>query len=563
MLRSRPRPHLFERWVPEGLTEDERARTLVFFSVSLAALGFSLASVALAWASGLRWAFGLNAVNAGLSLLALLVGRGVRRRVFAVHGLLLAFAASIVVGSLAPSPFDFSTLMFLLLLPLAAATVLGAKATWVWVFVCALAGLVGVFAGSLGVTLGEVDPTPALTQGMNLLFVLCGCVTVVLVFWREKEATLVRMREAEAGQRRFFANVGHDLRTPMNGVLGLADALIDEPLSDRQREMVEAIRSSGSVLVGLLNDLLDLSKADAGRMELHPTPLVLEALAQELRGLWSPTAQRKGLELSVSVDSALPVAVAVDGVRLRQVANNLIANALKFTDAGRVQVRFGRAGELLEIVVADTGPGISAEAQAKLFQPFSHADDERTQANQGAGLGLAVSAVLCATMGGHLTLQSERGQGSTFRAVLPLVSAAVPTQRPCLKDADTPTGLRVLVVDDNAVNRLVARRLFEARGCQVSEAPSGEAALSLVRPAGFDMVLMDLSMPGKDGFETTKALRAAGYQGLVVGLSATVADDARRACVSAGMNGSLPKPLRADAVRQLLVTHFTGPRQAA
>lgn len=562
MLLPRPRPHLLERWLPSGLTEDQRARTLVFLSVACAALGFSLVSVLQAWVTGLFWALWLNAGNAVLAIASILAGRAAQRRAIAVHTLLAAFTASLVVGSLATTPFDYSALSFLVLLPLAAATVLGARATWVWVGLCAAAGLGAVVAGARGVTLGEVDPTPVLTQSLNLLFVLFGCVTVVLVFWREKERTLVRMREAEAGQRRFFANVGHDLRTPMNGVLGLADALIDEPLTARQHEMVEAIRSSGSVLVGLLNDLLDLSKAEAGRMELHPTPLVVEVLAQELRGLWGPTAQKKGLDLRIVVDPALPAAITVDGVRLRQVINNLVANALKFTEQGRVEFRLGRDGDTLELVVTDTGPGIGAEAQAKLFQPFSHADDERTRPNQGAGLGLAVSALLCATMGGHLTLQSERGKGSTFRAVLPLVAAQLPADA-LTAEAATPAGLRVLVVDDNAINRLVARRLFEARGCQVSEAPSGDSALGLVLPLGFDLVLMDLSMPGKDGLETTTALRAAGYAGLIIGLSATVAEATRQACLTAGMDDTLPKPLRAEAVRHVLAVHFARPRHAA
>jgi CheY-like chemotaxis protein len=337
----------------------------------------------------------------------------------------------------------------------------------------------------------------------------------------------------------------------------MTDALLLRDLGPDEREMTQTIRASGGVLLALLDDLLDLSKLEAGRLELMETPVSLTTLADELRGLWGPLARQKQLEFSVKLAPALPPALKLDGRRLRQVLGNLISNALKFTEAGSVEVTLSRGGGKLCCSVQDTGIGISVEQQRRLFARFVQADEARARRYQGSGLGLALSRELATHMGGALEVESAPGQGSRFTCTLPLVAAPPPETAPSTV-RELPPGLRVLVVDDNAVNRLVAQRLLDRSGCQVEVAIDGQGALEALGRGHFDVVLMDVHMPELDGLEATRRIRAANFPGLrIIGVSASAESADVHSCREAGMDDFLAKPITRDRLVDTLLRHTT------
>ncbi|MBM4779796.1 MAG: response regulator [Archangiaceae bacterium] len=460
-----------------------------------------------------------------------------------VNGFLWAFLPALSLGTLATTPIDLSNLGYLLLLPLVSAAVLDAAATRKWFLRTIIVGTAVSIAGHLDFVVPHVDPMPAVTHVMNFISILTAAMALMHAVANERERSLERVREAERVKSAFFANVGHEIRTPLNGVLGMADALLTHPLGSDEREMVQIIRSSGTVLHALIDDVLDLSKLEAQQLELHPAPVSLRALTDELRGLWTPMAHRKALALEVHADDDLPQAVLVDGLRLRQVLNNLLNNAVKFTERGSVGLRLSQHAGQLHFVVTDTGIGITPEQQQRLFQRFVQADDSRARSRQGTGLGLALSKQLTELMGGALTLESKVGEGSTFTCLLPLKATAMPERQPPVRATDLGR-LRVLVVDDNAVNRLVAQRLLDKSGCEVTVAADGPSALAAVARQSFDVVLMDVHMPEMDGLEVTRRIRASSHEATrIIGLSASADREDVEACRSAGMNDFLAKPL--------------------
>lgn len=355
--------------------------------------------------------------------------------------------------------------------------------------------------------------------------------------------------EANAARGRLLAKVSHEVRTPLNGVLGLTQSLLLQPLPDAVRHDLDLIHQSGTGLVSLINDLLDLARVEAGKLELHPAPVDLRRVVLDVSGLHRAAAVQKGLELRVhGVD--LPLWVSTDEVRLRQVLGNLVANAVKFTERGAVTIALVRgrdANGLVEVglSVEDTGRGIPAEALSSLFQPFTqaHRDLEHT----GSGLGLAISQELVRTLGGQLSAASTVGVGSVFTVLL-----TVPTALPHERRTPTPQVLptfRALVVDDNALNRRVARALLERIGGVTREAGDGREALTLAQAEPTDLVFMDLQMPVMDGLEATRALRAAGFSGGILALTASAGPETEAECLAAGMNGCVAKPVQLERLR--------------
>jgi len=356
--------------------------------------------------------------------------------------------------------------------------------------------------------------------------------------------------EANAARGRLLAKVSHEVRTPLNGVLGLTQSLLLQPLPEAVRHDLDLIHQSGTGLVSLINDLLDLARVEAGKLELHPAPVDLRRLVLDVSGLHRAAAVQKGLELRVDgVD--LPLWVSTDEVRLRQVLGNLVANAVKFTERGAVTIALARGRDsngLVEVglSVEDTGRGIPAEALSSLFQPFTqaHRDLEHT----GSGLGLAISQELVGTLGGQLSAASTVGVGSVFTVLL-----TVPTALPHEQRTPTPQVLpsfRALVVDDNALNRRVARALLERIGGVTREAGDGCEALTLAQAEPTDLVFMDLQMPVMDGLEATRALRAAGFAGGILALTASAGPETEAECLAAGMNGCVAKPVQLERLRE-------------
>ncbi|HKP78773.1 MAG TPA: PAS domain-containing protein, partial [Phenylobacterium sp.] len=359
-----------------------------------------------------------------------------------------------------------------------------------------------------------------------------------------KEAQAAAEAGAEA-KATFLANMSHEIRTPMNGVMGVLHLLKNERLSPEGRSLLREALSCGQMLAELLNDVIDFSKIEAGRLELAYEPVDPGMLVEGVVRLLEPQAKAKGLQLLVDADPALGW-VKSDPVRLRQALFNLVGNAVKFTEAGRVVVRRRRADAgVLRFEVEDTGVGIAAAAQHRLFERFNQADASTTRKFGGSGLGLAITRRLAEMMEGGVGFTSVEGRGSTFWIEVraePAEAQAEPIETlGALLD-----GVRVLVVEDNATNRLIATKLLENLGAAVATAVDGYAGVEAAARGGFDVILMDIQMPGIDGLEAARRIRALGGAAAatpIVALTANVLAHQRQAYLDAGMDGVVGKPI--------------------
>ncbi|PVM89136.1 PAS domain S-box protein [Caulobacter endophyticus] len=377
---------------------------------------------------------------------------------------------------------------------------------------------------------------------------------LVLDIDEQKRAELALVEAERAAQAaneakaQFLANMSHEIRTPMNGVLGVIHLLKRQGLSSEADHLLGEALACGRMLSTLLDDIIDFSRIEAGRLEVAPEPIDPAELAHSVARLLRAQAEHKGLALIVEApDHGI---VLADPTRLRQALFNLIGNAVKFTLSGSVALRLRRGeGDRLVFEVSDTGVGIAPEAQARLFQRFQQADASTTRRFGGSGLGLAITRRLAQMMGGEVEFSSVEGEGSTFS----LSISAPPVQTVPRDEADGDKmleGLKVLVVEDNSTNRMVARRILEMLGADVETAEDG---LSGVEAAtrGFDLILMDVQMPGVDGLEAARRIRALpGPVGAtpIVALTANVLAHQRATYLAAGMNGVAAKPISPTAL---------------
>jgi signal transduction histidine kinase/CheY-like chemotaxis protein len=364
------------------------------------------------------------------------------------------------------------------------------------------------------------------------------------------EKAMLQAQSANRAKTEFLATMSHEIRTPMNGVLGAVQLLAESHLDNDQRKLVTVIRQSSDDLVGIVDDILSLSKVEAGMLTLEKTPIELRALCDNLLLLFHPKAQAKGVVIWLTWDPGVPVRVMGDPQRLRQVLLNLVGNAVKFTEHGAVRLRVSVAGEgRITFEVSDTGIGVSEDKLATLFDPFVQADSSTTRRFGGSGLGLAIVQRFVNAMDGTITVESEPGRGSIFRVTLPLAEALDSTgvSPPPIDQLGTPgVGTTVLLAEDNRVNQMVFQRMLARLGYQVRLANHGAEALSILRDEHVDLVLMDCQMPELDGYQTTKALRQWGgvYSDLpVIALTASAMDEDRQACFASGMNDFLSKPV--------------------
>ena len=385
--------------------------------------------------------------------------------------------------------------------------------------------------------------------------------TVVdLTAWKKIEADMRAAKEvAEASssaKSQFLANMSHEIRTPLNGVLGMAQALDADGLTPPQKEKVGVILDSGKSLMALLNDVLDLTKIEAGKMEISAVSGDFLHTMKRTRQLFQATADEKGLDLLVRYDSNFPQRLTYDPTRVRQCVSNLISNAIKFTAQGRVEValsarRIDGPDFVVTVEVSDTGIGMSDETQAKLFTVFTQADGATTRKFGGSGLGLAISRQLARMMGGDITVESTQGQGSTFRLTFraqeaaPAHNAAPAPARAAEPAKRSLRGLRVLLTDDNAINRQVIKLFLAPQGCDISEATNGKEALDLIAQHDFDVVLLDVHMPVMDGKEAIQRLRAVPrWTHLpVIALTADAMSGDREKYLALGMTDYLSKPV--------------------
>jgi CheY-like chemotaxis protein len=397
---------------------------------------------------------------------------------------------------------------------------------------------------------------------------------------RNAERSLLKAKSAaetaNMAKNEFLANMSHEIRTPLNGVLGMLQLLQTTSLDDEQREYAEIAINSSNRLTRLLSDILDLSRVEAGRLEIASAPFALSDVLMATQQLFAPVASQKGLLLAFRAEAALPPMLEGDAARLQQILSNLVGNALKFTDVGSVEVEaarlpYARPGMVRVLfTVSDTGIGIREQDLERLFESFTQAETNYRRRHQGAGLGLAIVKRLVDLMGGSMDLESEPGKGSTFHVSLPFAESENAACRMPGRQQKAPAGaVRVLLAEDDAASQFTTLSLLDKLGYAADAVEDGERVLELLREKSFDLVLMDVQMPIMDGVEATKKIRA-GEAGTgnaaipIVALTAYAMSGDRERFLEAGMNAYLPKPVdlaALDAVLRLYRQRLLPPEQ--
>ena len=394
---------------------------------------------------------------------------------------------------------------------------------------------------------------------------------VALITAREQaNQRLLQAQASDAAKTKFLAHMSHELRTPVNGVLGMLELVGQTEPGPKRAHYLETARRSAELLLGVINGVLDISKIEAGNVELEAGPLDLRTVVQEVTDAFAEMARGKGVELTSTLPVNLPTALVGDAARLRQVLTNLIGNAIKFTEKGEIGIRVQTVDmsadfAIIAFAVSDTGVGIPRDKQRRIFDAFAQADSSTTRRYGGTGLGLAIAKQLCEMMGGSIEVTSEPGRGSTFR-----FTARFDRQNPQEDQTDhSPFGealersaprstgrVRVLLAEDNTINLEVARGMLENFGCEVDGASNGQETLEHHAVGIYDLIFMDCQMPDMDGFQATVEIRKrelhSGQRVPIVALTANAIHGDREKCLRAGMDDYIPKPFTAAQMHAAL-----------
>ncbi|MEX0964477.1 MAG: ATP-binding protein [Pseudohongiellaceae bacterium] len=472
-----------------------------------------------------------------------------------------------------------NTWAWLLCLPAIASLVAGRTVGVVWAIICGITLWVFAYLQYTGYEFpysGPIDGKQALTLALEASMVLLMLSAATFVFRNaqltaekklsdtvkqlEKEVhdrTLAEneARQSEQAKASFLAAMSHELRTPLNGVIGASQLLKDGDLPSKKKELVDVVLQSSETLLELINNVMDLSRLDSQSIQLEKVPVNVEELFRSTLAPLAFQAKEKGVKFTLVIEDDIPEYVRGDPTRLRQILLNLVGNAVKFTNSGEISVVLDTALERMRLKVADTGIGISNQAQASLFEPYVQADKTTMRKFGGSGLGLTIVKQLVAAMGGKIVVNSVPGRGSSFTVFLPLQSAQPPAIKPTRRSQIKLPELNIIVADDNAVNRMVLSRLLEADGHKVVTMSNGSEVLDYLPNHRVNLILMDLQMPVMDGVTAVRKIRSMdGSRSTipVIAVTANVIHEDPADLIRSGMTGFLSKPFRQEELREAL-----------
>jgi signal transduction histidine kinase len=513
--------------------------------------GMAVALGLLQWALGSQGDALVGAVCAAICLAAAVNPQRVEQGIglhLVIGALTVTFGTVILLGSIA-------YISWLGTVSVLAIMLLGRRAGLAWTVVIFVVLLCAVWIVSLPGATTMLSPGPPLVRLVRAVSAVPTMAVIGLMFEAQRRDDIAALEQAVRARARLLANVSHEMRTPLNGIIGMVESLRAEPLAATVRERLDVIHFSGETLLALINELLDVTRAEtAAHVVLAPADAC--AIVARSVELHRPRAEREGRTLTLKLPPA-PVHVSCDAVRIQQVVGNLVANALRH-GGPHIEVRLTATPETnrttLRVEVADDGPGISAQQEAHLFQPFAQLNP--LTAMGGSGMGLFISRSIARMLGGELTLGPQPGCCFIFTLSAERAEAP-PTVEPVTLPPLALT--RVMVVDDNVINRKVAAALLQRYGLSVVTADAGEAAIESLQHQSVDLVFMDLQMPGIDGLEATRRLRTGGYAGAIVALTASAEPEIARQCEAAGMNAVLLKPLQVRALEPLLARLLAAP----
>lgn len=384
------------------------------------------------------------------------------------------------------------------------------------------------------------------------------------ILTRQLSEAADKANSASKSKSEFLATMSHEIRTPMNAIIGLSSLLLDQPLDKRSHHYSSTIKSSGELLLNLINDILDYSKVEAGKLAIHPEPMSLRTEIESLSAMFGTRNNADKVVFLYEIEESVPDSLFYDVDRVRQVLINLLSNAFKFTETGRVILRVEQpTADRLRFAVYDTGIGIAHDQQAQIFDSFMQADSSSSRRYGGTGLGLAICKRLVEAMEGEIGFFSEPRLGSYFWFELPLQEASAEAVgcSPCEVEPSVDAA-SILLVEDNIINQEVAKAMLEKQGHKVSVAEEGEQALRLCRQQDFDLVLMDVQMPHMDGLEATRRLRLqlGGKPLPIIAITANVMPGERERCLAAGMDDYLSKPINPQTLRRMLAAYLPAAR---